>query len=178
VEQTPAARVYDTGSVVGCARGRGKAVRLGESDYGCLGSSSGCGGVWPVSLSATGTFVAYGDFQSGGAYFDAFYTLMVQDLRTGRVRYRIDQGEIAKLNAYLERIVVDGHGRAAWIWRSQTPPYGPSHLELWRMPACGPQGIATDADLRLSGFRLSRGVLSWRVGRETRHAPLCPALPP
>jgi hypothetical protein len=117
----------------------------------------------------------YGDFVSG-SLLASYYTLKVQNLRTGRVRFRIDQGEPSVLNAYLLKVVVDGHGRAAWIWSQQSPTLGPKHRELWRMPACGSQVIDVAPDIRLSGFTLARGELSWRVGRQTRHAPLCPAL--
>jgi hypothetical protein len=106
---TSRARVFSTRQVVqhahrtyGCLFSRARAYAFSLPDFPI--------GFAPIALA--GGFVAYGDYSDCAASFCDPNSVVVQDLRNGRVRF-VDGPEIRV--AHVSRLVLTAAGSVAWI---------------------------------------------------------------
>jgi hypothetical protein len=146
--------------------------RLGRASYCGDGSGGECGGVRQVHVA--GRYVSFVDHRAGGSLRDASFTLRVRDTRSGRLSYRFRQGEIARTQAYLERLVLDRHGNAAWITTLGDYSDAPPVAEVRRSSGCGAAVLDRGTQISRTLLRLSGGRLTWRRAAGLRTARLCP----
>ncbi|HEX8103947.1 MAG TPA: hypothetical protein VF533_15120 [Solirubrobacteraceae bacterium] len=167
VEATSKARVYERGGVVlACARGSHRRYRLGGAAGTCEGSSSGCRVIERVR--AAGSFVAYADVTSGGAYGDERFSLFLLDVATGTRWMRLNFGVPGVEDARLNRLALRATGDLAW-----TTTRGAT-VEVWRGGVCSPAVL--DAAPEIDGGSLTRHgtTIAWRHGAERRTTEICP----
>jgi hypothetical protein len=176
VAQGERARVFlvrrgeDDDEPYGCVRGSRKRRSLG-STY-CYGSSSGCSPF--ADAAVAGDLVAYGTQYCCGGAGDVYFEVVVQNLRTGRVRSRQFVGNPGTQDARLLDLVVRPTGAAAWLWTRITAGPPRTDVVLSRSARCGePQILAEGQDVD-PGFLARRGSrVAFRQAGELRSAALC-----
>jgi len=90
-----------------------------------------------------------------------------------RTHYRFRQGEIARTQAYLERLVLDRHGNTAWITTLSDYTDAAPIVEVRRSSGCGPAILDRGMQISRTRLRLSGRRLTWRHAGEPRTTLLC-----
>ncbi len=159
------------GDLIGCTRGSARRTRLGFDGTGCLESHSGCVGVDRAAVA--GRFVAFNTFQCC-AYGDAFFSLTVRDLRSGRRRLAFNAGRIAVERATLLGVVVRRTGTAAWVMsRAPQADGSAATIEVRRSPGCGPTLLDRGSGIVPRSLRRTGTRVTWRRGVVRLSAALC-----
>ncbi|MGP0101712.1 MAG: hypothetical protein ACLPUT_08855 [Solirubrobacteraceae bacterium] len=147
------AEVYETEGrsereMFACAYASGHAYPLGPKPE--PGTSSGGGGVEKVTLS--GSVVGYEEFvvRTEGS---SRWTVIVRDLRTGRVLHRADS-----TGSFVQDIVLKSDGAVAWIVDTS---FLPEEHAVVALDKTGTRTLASGRGVEASSLALAGSTLYW-----------------
>jgi hypothetical protein len=159
------ARVYSSGPwVYGCAAATGRSYRLGQRST-CIGAAR----VGPVVLA--GTMAAYGSEQCGVDTGSA--EVIVRRLSNGRTLTQLPATTIgvgAEFYESVTAVVVKRDGAVAWIGVNHSIISKRVAIEVHKDDRAGATLLDSGAGIHTTSLRRDGSRLTWKDGRELRHA--------
>jgi hypothetical protein len=151
----PQAEVYEANGrfepeMFACAFANGHPYTLGPKPSG---SSSGGGGTELATLR--GSMVAYEEFITIPEG-NSTWTMIVRDLKTGRVLHRADS-----TGSFVQEVVLKSDGALAWIVDTS---FQPAEHAIVALDRSGTRQLASGADVSPSSLALAGSTLYWTQG--------------
>ena len=153
----------------GCTFSNKRSYALGRYDPECLGSpqGGGCGGVEDITLA--GPIGAYEE-SSESPGEGASYTVVVRDLRTGRVLHKVAAGPPGR--GPTTGIVVKSDGAVAWIVESRAVSNPPAEYQVHVLDKTGNRVLASGSEVEPHSLALAGSTLYWTQGGKPMSAVL------